>query len=385
MTYGLLAEGLKLPTAEELTELFQNDFKTAFGNDIDLSVNSFAGVMIGIFVERFTQLYEILNAVYYSPFPDFADNISLDNASSITGISRILGKPSKILQVQLTTTGLTPVTIPAVTQLKQSSTGTIWQTLQDVIIPANSSIITDVESLEDGAFTCPIGSLNTIVNPINGFDSVTNLTASVDGRLTETDSELRRRREINLVTAKGGTVKAVTNALKNVTGVTFASGTENRTAVVSGGLAPHSYSFTVEGGLDQDIADTIRAVGGDGIETNGSVAVTTLDSEGNAEIIRFNRAFIVDLYLIVNITSDSNYPVDGDNLVKQILVEFGNNYKNGDDVLNWRLIGALDSISGIVDIEILQSLSPTPTSSNNISISNTQRVRILTSNITVNS
>ena len=385
MTYGLLAEGLKLPTAEELTELFQNDFKTAFGNDIDLSVNSFAGVMIGIFVERFTQLYEILNAVYYSPFPDFADNISLDNASSITGISRILGKPSKILQVQLTTTGLTPVTIPAGTQLKQSSTGTIWQTLQDVIIPANSSIITDVESLEDGAFTCPIGSLNTIVNPINGFDSVTNLTASVDGMLTETDSELRRRREINLVTAKGGTVKAVTNALKNVTGVTFASGTENRTAVVSGGLAPHSYSFTVEGGLDQDIADTIRAVGGDGIETNGSVAVTTLDSEGNAEIIRFNRAFIVDLYLIVNITSDSNYPVDGDNLVKQILVEFGNNYKNGDDVLNWRLIGALDSISGIVDIEILQSLSPTPTSSNNISISNTQRVRILTSNITVNS
>lgn len=385
MTYGLLTEGLKLPTAEELTELFQNDFKTAFGNDIDLSVNSFAGVMIGIFVERFTQLYEILNAVYYSPFPDFADNISLDNASSITGISRILGKPSKILQVQLTTTGLTPVTIPAATQLKQSSTGTIWQTLQDVIIPANSSIITQVESLEDGVFTCPIGSLNTIVNPINGFDSVTNLTASVDGRLTETDSELRRRREINLVTAKGGTVKAVTNALLNVDGVTFASGTENRTAIISGGLAPHSYSFTVEGGLDQDIADTIREVGGDGIETNGSVSITTLDSEGNAEIIRFNRAFIVDLYLIVNITSDSNYPVDGDNLVKQILTEFGNNYKNGDDVLNWRLIGALDSIAGIVDIEILQSLSPTPTSSNNISISNTQRVRILTSNIAVNS
>jgi len=383
--YGVVPTGFRRKTADEIREDFQNKYKTAFGNDFDVSDDSPEGVEIGIFTELLSNAHEILEAVYYAPLPDYAEKISLDNASSASGVSRLGPKKSVVTQVELSTLGASDVIVPIGTVLKQSFNNIEWVTTQAVTIPASGSIIVPVESVDFGVFSASIGSIDDAVTVISGLDVVSNLTISIEGRLIETDAEFRKRRAISLVISKGGTLQAVINAVKKLDGVTYCSGIENRTSAIVDGLPPHSFSLTVEGGIDLEIATTIKETKGDGIETHGGVSTIITDIDGNSNTIRFNRATIKDVYLIVNLTTNSLYPSNGDILAKTLINELANNYKNGDDVINWRLMGILDAIIGIDDVEILQSFSPSPTLSTNLTVLNTERARILTTNIIVNS
>jgi len=383
--YGVVPTGFRRKTADEIREDFQNKYKTAFGNDFDVSDDSPEGVEIGIYNELLSNANEVLEAVYYACLPDYAQDISLDNASSASGVSRLGPKKSVVTQVELSTLGASDVIVPIGTVLKQSFNNIEWVTTQAVTIPASGSIIVPVESVDFGVFSASIGSIDDAVTVISGLDVVSNLTISIEGRLIETDAEFRKRRAISLVISKGGTLQAVINAVKKLDGVTYCSGIENRTSAIVDGLPPHSFSLTVEGGIDLEIATTIKETKGDGIETHGGVSTIITDIDGNSNTIRFNRATIKDVYLIVNLTTNSLYPSNGDILAKTLINELANNYKNGDDVINWRLMGILDAIIGIDDVEILQSFSPSPTLSTNLTVLNTERARILTTNIIVNS
>jgi len=383
--YGVVPTGFRRKTADEIREDFQNKYKTAFGNDFDVSDDSPEGVEIGIYNELLSMNWEVLEAVYYACLPDYAQDISLDNASSASGVSRLGPKKSVVTQVELSTLGASDVIVPIGTVLKQSFNNIEWVTTQAVTIPASGSIIVPVESVDFGVFSASIGSIDDAVTVISGLDVVSNLTISIEGRLIETDAEFRKRRAISLVISKGGTLQAVINAVKKLDGVTYCSGIENRTSAIVDGLPPHSFSLTVEGGIDLEIATTIKETKGDGIETHGGVSTIITDIDGNSNTIRFNRATIKDVYLIVNLTTNSLYPSNGDILAKTLINELANNYKNGDDVINWRLMGILDAIIGIDDVEILQSFSPSPTLSTNLTVLNTERARILTTNIIVNS
>lgn len=148
-------------------------------------------------------------------------------------------------------------------------------------------------------------------------------------------------------------------------------------------MPKHTYEIIVEGGLDQDIAEKINEASPAGIESFGTESVNVTDSQDNTFTIKFSRISQVDIYLIINLTTDSNYPVDGDDLIKNALVN--EILERGQDVLNWTLDGSFRYITGINSVQILQGTSPAPTTSNNISISKYQRAVILESNITVNS
>ncbi len=383
--YGVVPTGFRRKTADETREDFQNKYKIAFGNDFDVSDDSPEGVEIGIYNELLSMNWEVLEAVYYACLPDYVQDISLDNASSASGVSRLGPKKSVVTQVELSTLGASDVIVPIGTVLKQSFNNIEWVTTQAVTIPASGSIIVPVESVDFGVFSATIGSIDTSVTVISGLDTVSNLTISIEGRLIETDAEFRKRRAISLVISKGGTLQAVINAVKKLDGVTYCSGIENRINSIVGGLPAHSFSLTVEGGIDLEIANKIKETKGDGIETHGGVSTIITDVDGNSNTIRFNRATIKDVYLIVNLTTNSLYPSNGDILAKTLINELANNYKNGDDVINWRLMGILDAIIGIDDVEILQSFSPSPTLSTNLTVLNTERARILTTNIIVNS
>lgn len=385
MTYGITAKGFVRKTADEIRDDIKQKYKQSFGNDFDVSDDSPEGVEIGIWTDLLSNLWELAEGCYFSSFPDYAQDINLENASSITGISKLNQKKSKVLQVQLSTNESSPVIIPVGTILKQSFNNVEWQTTQTVTIPSNGNVITEVESVDYGAFTADIGSIDTIVTIISGLDEVTNLTTSLEGRLQETDAELKLRRAVSLVTSKGGTLAAVINSLKTLNGVTYANGKENRTNSTNiDGLPPHSISLTVEGGNDLDIANKINEVKGDGIETFGTNAVTVTDEEGNPTIIYFNRATIKDVYIILNLSVNSDYPSNGDITAKALINNLSKTYNNGDDVLKWRIAGVLDAINGINDVEVKLGFAPSPTGTTNLAIAINERARILTSNIVVN-
>lgn len=381
----LTTEGLKIPAGQETLIDLQTIFKTVFGSDFDISINSVGGILISIIAEREAMIFELINSVFFSAYPDHAESMSLDNASSYTAISRFNAQKSRVLQMKLITTSLSPVFIPANTKFKQSTTNVQFQTILDTTIPANSFVVIEVESVETGAFSASVGSIDTIVSIINGLDSVTNLTEALVGRNIETDAELRRRREASLVVSKGGVIDAIINRIQNeVQNITYVSGIENDTNVVVNGLGPHSILITAMGGTDNDIAQKINDTKAGGIGTNGSTSVTIIDANGNNKIIRFNRITSLSIYLIVNVTKDSTYLAGSSTTIKNLLVDYGNTFVNGQDVINWRLLGILEPVLGIIDLEILQGIAPTPTLSNNISVNNNQKATFSIANILVN-
>lgn len=380
---SLTSTGLNIPTAEEI----YNAKITALADaGFDTSIQSLAGFLVGIQSEAEAKLYELATGSYYSAFANLASDTSLDNAVGNLGIGRLLGKPSRILQAQLTTTGVTDVFIPKGTQVKQSSTGVIWQTIQDVTIPASSSVITEVDSVEDGAYPASIGTLDTIVNPIAGFTSVTNLGTSLQGRTTETDTELKRRKALSLVISTGGTLQAVVNrVLLEVDGVTYVSGRQNRTNTTDGnGLPPHSINITVLGGTDADIGAKLLEAMPAGINTYGSETISVLDEYGNNETFYFDRVTEKPVYLIINLTDDGTYNTGDNANIKTLLVDYFSTLNNGSDVINWKLIGALESINGIADIEIKQGFLPTPTTTTNLTVAANEKATLENANITIN-
>ena len=386
MTFGLTTTGFNRKDFVNCYDDLVAKFKAKYGNEIKTTGDSVIGNLIGIYAEREAICWEQLEAVYLSRWIQSAEGESLDNACALIAVSRIPARYSTIETATLTNNTASPVTVPAFSFVKQSSTNVMWETLTSVVIPANGTITVSLRSVEKGQYTATIGSIDTIVSLINGWSDVTNDTIAVTGRDRETDTELRIRSAFEIVSSKGGVGEAIANRIRSeVTGVTYVAWQENRTKKTLNGLLPHSFLFVVVGGDDNDIAEMIYKSKPAGIETNGSESINITDDFGNNQAVKFDRAYDQDIYLIVNITKNvSKFPVNGVDLVKKYLVDYGKTLGNGETLINHYLVGALNTIMGIVELEILQGTTPSPVSSANISISASDRANILISNIVVN-
>jgi len=150
---------------------------------------------------------------------------------------------------------------------------------------------------------------------------------------------------------------------------------ENKTGTVDAGGRPGK-SFEVfvaeRGGLttrDQEVAQAIFESKPAGIESFGDVSKTVTDSQGFDHTIKFSRPTEVDIWLILDLTTTSEYPTDGDDQVKALMVTWGNGLGVGQDIIvRPDLVGQLAAIPGITDVVIKIGLSDPPTLDDNIPI-----------------
>lgn len=89
MVYGLTTTGFIKKRQPEIQDELQEKFRAAFGNEINLLPTSIFGQVIGIFSEREASLWDLLEEIYNSAFPDTATGVSLDNACALTGVTRL--------------------------------------------------------------------------------------------------------------------------------------------------------------------------------------------------------------------------------------------------------------------------------------------------------
>jgi uncharacterized phage protein gp47/JayE len=474
--YGIVPTGFNRKTADIIRSERVSLYQGVFGDDIKTESTSAFGNLIDSETEREALLWELLENIYLSSYPDTADDTALDHAVSLVGVGRLLAEYSTAT-LYLATTGASPVVVPAFSQSKQSATNTVWETTTDTTIPAAVTAHTGLEvtnitwqsgttvrytfsgtpdfsavvagdlikisgagtssnngvflittvndgsdyiqvsnpartsgtgdetgsdataditdgfitasarSVIKGLFVAGTQTINTIVNPISGWDFVGNIAAAAAGRDLETDSALRLRKATALVVSRGGVLASIINRISTeVDGVTYVSGRENRTNAVDGnGLPAHSFEITVVGGTDADIAQMIWDAKPAGIETYGTEDYTITDDYDESQIMYFSRVTELPIFLIVNLTTNGSYPATGDADVQEALVLYGAGLANGDDVLNYKLIQAISDIAGITEIEILQGTSDPPTLSNNTTVAATQLAVIETANIDVNS
>ena len=250
---------------------------------------------------------------------------------------------------------------------------------------------------ENGANSIPANSLDTIVTSVTGWNRVLNPTAGITGRDTETDAELRVRREASIAGVGNATEEAIrTKIFDDVDGVTGVAVYSNRTNAIDGeSRPPHSFEAVVEGGNYLDIAKKLWEIMPVGITSIGNLnndgsinvsfpgaGVKVTDSQGYIQIIGFSRPKPIYIWVRVkrDLYNEEVYPDNGDDLIKDAIVEWASNRSNidvGKDVIRQRLSIPVYTIPGISDIliELDSSLSLTHSpsySETNITVSDRQ-------------
>lgn len=244
----------------------------------------------------------------------------------------------------------------------------------------------EVEAVDTGPVQGLAGTLTTIDSPVSGWDAVGNAIAMTTGLNEERDTEFRIRRLAALQGLGNATIDAITGDLLLVEGVISAIVFENDTDFTVGSRPPHSIECLADGGADADIAQTVWDSKAGGIATFGSESDTATDSQGNSQTINFTRPTNIDIYLDVTLTTDSDYPANGDELVETEILSFTDTLSIGDDVIvSPYLIGSFADVPGVVTVVIDIGIAPAPSGDANITIAETERALFTAVNTTVTS
>lgn len=387
--YGISAYGFKTKRLDQLLEELNVAVKAALGNNLNVSPESPDGQINGSISESNANLWEIAEESYNAFNPSAATGDALSNLVQINGITRQEAQPSV---VQLTLTGTASTVIPQ-GSLVSTDNGDQFSTNLEVTLDGagNGSVLADCTVT--GETIALAGTIINIDTPITGWSTVTNLTDAQVGREEETDVELRARRERSVSKTAQAMIDAIFAEVANVDGVTQVTVLENDTDSVDiNGLPPHSFQVIVVGGDDTEIANGIWLKKPAGITSFGDTTVQIPDSQGINHDISFSRPTNIDIYVEVDVTTFPDYPANGDDLIKQAIVDYANGdlvegrgFSLGDDVIYTRLYTPINSVQGH-EIDALRiGTSPNPTGTVNIPIDVDESSRFLVVNIIVNS
>jgi uncharacterized phage protein gp47/JayE len=488
-SFGVTLEGFKKKRLENIKSEIEIVLRGIFGNGLNTLPTELVGQYDGALSEIMAYIWEAVEGVYNSQYPDSASGVALDLVASITGIERLeatkgtgevtlygdlgtLVEAGTIFSVDGVPTStfelIADATIAAGTDAVQTisfssvpnagawtllydgeETGSLafnsnaaaveaalnaLTSLEDVTVSGNytsgftvtfggvdgqqvqsllqtgsntlnlSSVQTlvtflttipgvepnvtaNVQAVNAGQIPAYSGTLTVIDTPVAGLSEVINLLDIDMGKDIETDAELRTRRADTLSTAGSATLNAIRSRLLEIDEVETVRVFENDSMVIDGGSRPpKSFEALVVGGDDQEIFDTIWLVKPAGIATFGNQTGTIVDSQGVSRTIYFSRPTSVPIWLEVDVTTNDDFPIDGEEAIKQAIVDFADqNFGIGDDVIVTKLYCPINNVGGVVDITIRIGLSISPTTDNNISILDTEISDFDTSRIEVNS
>lgn len=137
-----------------------------------------------------------------------------------------------------------------------------------------------------GAIPCLVGELNTIVDNIQGWDTITNEVNGVVGVERESDNDFKQRITANWLNIRAkGTMGAIIDSVAQLNDVVSVVGNENYediTKVVDGiTMKSHSIYLSVLGGSGEDIAKVLATKKNNGCGVNGDTEISYFDAEQN--------------------------------------------------------------------------------------------------------
>jgi len=446
MSYGVTSTGFVKKTLEDIKTEIEAALRASLGDGLNLLSTSVFGQLIGIMADRESEIWDVAEEVYGSQYPQSASDQSLDNVCAITGITRLQPVATSV-DVQCTGTPATVITAGKIVsndadvlfELDANATivaaaawaGTTAYNVGDIVTNSSNiyvcttagtsagaggptttadgiadntvvwnfvgdgtgNILATFSASETGPFQCVAGAIDTedskgaIETPVSGWEDARNLVDGDVGRNLETDAELRLRRESLLASTGNATLDALIAKVGEVDNVTQSIAFENTTdATDVDGLPPHSFECIVQGGTDQDIIDAIWDTKAAGIETYGSTSGTATDSIGNTHTVKFSRPTTKPIHFIVDVTTDTDYPTNGDDQIKAAIKAFGDAFLIGEDVITTQFYEIIFAISGVVDVtKIWIGLVDPPVGAANIVLAKDELATFATADIDVTS
>ena len=386
--YGVSSTGFNRKRLNQLLDELNSEVKSIFGENFNVSPESPDGQINGVISESNANLWEIAEEAYNAFNPKAAAGTTLSNLVQLNGITRLAATRS---HVELTLTGDSGTVIPEGSLISTSDTGDELSTDVSVTIDGTGNAIVQATALEFGPITMLAGTITEIDNPVTGWDTVNNTADAIEGTNEESDPDLRARRQRSVARDAQAIIDGIQSAVENIDNVTQALVLENDTdAVDANGLPAHSFQVVVSGGADIDVADIIWLKKPAGIQAFGDITEQIIDSQGISHDISFSRPTAVTIYVEVTLTTFAEYPANGDDLIKQAIVDYANgdlvdnrSFGLADDVIYTRLYTPINSVAGheIDDLQI--SIASPADGVINIPISITQIADFQIANITV--
>lgn len=197
MANGVTPLGFVRPRLPEIRLEITDDIVTrlraaGYLGEIETRPDSLFGLLIDTFSERETALWEQIEAVYYAMYPSSASGVQLDRAVSFTGVTRLPGQPSS---TYLMLYGVEGTVVPALSQVRNSVTQTLWQTQVDTTIgagatgdvflrPTVANATAYTVTIDGTAYTYTSDASATLAEVLNGLVAalaLSGLNASSDG------------------------------------------------------------------------------------------------------------------------------------------------------------------------------------------------------------
>ena len=335
-TPNLGPDGLTVDRTAEVREkiVAALEASSQFGPKTQTGADKKLGQLIDPFADQVGLVYELLQAVYDSWDPDAAEGVQLDNLCRLVGVTR---QPATASVVTLTLGGSPFTPVPGGSEARVPG-GVTFALDTGVLIGAGGSVDAAATATETGALEAAADSVTEVVSVVSGWDTVTNAADATIGDEVETDSALRARREQSLSAAGTATDQAIRAALEDLADVTAARVISNRTLVTDSNGTPGKAFLTVlwpASGLDiEAIAIVLWENLPSGIYSHGvDVIANVTDSQGQTQTVRASYATPRDVYWEVDVTAGAGYPEDGDDLVADAVLAYGQTLSVGDDVL----------------------------------------------------
>jgi uncharacterized phage protein gp47/JayE len=279
----------------------------------------------------------------------------------------------------------TVASVQSATQITLTSATTVTSEVSATPIATVFSASVVFGAVNAGVQAALSGTISTISTPVAGLNSVVNATDATPGTDTETDLEYRVRQEASLQQTGAGVDYAIRSALLGIDTIDQALVLSNRTDATVNGIPPHAFHTIIwpDVGDDEAIARVIFLRQPAGIQAFGSTTLTITDTQGEDQPVAFSYATAIPMYMTATITTDADFPANGNAQVAAALLAEGNGLNVGDDVKVWKFIGALDAIPGILTISIAVDITITPVATSNITIANTEIATFDSSRIVV--
>ncbi len=338
-------------------------------NVVTISNNRCYSISLAVIDTTLTEYIITINSnqIKYTKVEDDTD------LSIITAFSHLINDAGQYVSADI----LNDTLIITTTDLEKTFSCYMTEGLQILQVTNNAIFVCD----EVGNLTAPSHSITEIQTPIDGWNSIDNITSGIVGKNIETDIELRDRFSRSQSINSAGTDPAIRSRLLQVQNVTAVRVISDR--------INHTLNALVIGGKDIDVATCLHLTRPCGIEMLGNTEISVTDIEGNPHLIKFTRPECIYIYVSIDLTTNDLYVEDATIAIKNKIINYVNALGVETIVAYQALFAAIYSISGVVEAVVkiggttIEDVIPT-LESKNINITNSQVPFTDAAKITIN-
>lgn len=329
------AAGAARPTFADCLAYVQGVYRSIYGQDTYLGNDCQDGQFLALLAQALDDVNGEALAVFNSFSPSSAQGVPLDRLVELNGIRR---KRPSYSTAPFLLVGVFGTRIE--NGLISDVNGNDWLLPPVVDIPSSGQITALGTCQTLGSVSLGVGAVDTgngkgsIVNPIYGWQSVSNMASASVGLPVEKDSALKIRRSFSTALPSLRLVDGLAGALMAIDGVNRVKIYDNSKRYQVDGIPGNSIAVVTNGGDPDLIARVIELKKGPGATTFGTTVVIVQPEDDTTipQEVAFFYASEVPVNYVITVENVSGYTPAIESTWKNALVDFVNGLGIGEDV-----------------------------------------------------